>query len=207
MCVGGGGRVGSNGRGVCVLGGAGGNPGSAEVGWLRNQQAKPNVRRNHTAHRAHAGVSLLPPVPPPPPPRCRSNYCVWLLRMVTSADVKRRADFFAPFVLGLSDLDVPTFCAKCIDPLGEESDHVQLVALTDALQVRGRGAGGGCAGAGGRGRGRGGAGGETSGRVLQRRCCGQGGVQCLACRARRAAPRLLTTSSRCRPHAPTRSLS
>lgn len=64
-----------------------------------------------------------------------SAYAVWLLRMVTSCEVKRRADFFAPFIMGLSDLDVPTFCSKCVDPMGEESDHVQLVALTDALQV------------------------------------------------------------------------
>lgn len=36
---------------------------------------------------------------------------------------------------GLSDMDVETFCRSCIDPMGEESDHVQMVALTDALQV------------------------------------------------------------------------
>lgn len=36
---------------------------------------------------------------------------------------------------GLSDLDVATFCSKCVDPMGEESDHVQLVALTDALKA------------------------------------------------------------------------
>lgn len=62
-------------------------------------------------------------------------YAVWLLRMVTSAEIKRRADFFAPFVMGLADLDVPSFCSKCVDPMGEEADHVHLVALTDALQV------------------------------------------------------------------------
>ncbi|KAL4428057.1 hypothetical protein ABPG75_002146 [Micractinium tetrahymenae] len=64
-----------------------------------------------------------------------SGYPVWLLRMVTSCEIKRRADFFAPFIIGLSDLDVATFCSKCVDPMGEESDHVQLVALTDALKV------------------------------------------------------------------------
>jgi len=32
-------------------------------------------------------------------------------------------------------MDVETFCRSCIDPMGEESDHVQMVALTDALQV------------------------------------------------------------------------
>jgi hypothetical protein len=60
---------------------------------------------------------------------------VWLLRIITSCEIKKRADFFAPFVMGLSDLDVSTFCARCVDPMGEEADHVQLVALTDALQV------------------------------------------------------------------------
>ena len=64
-----------------------------------------------------------------------SNYIVFLLRMITAAEVKRRDDFFAPFIIGLSGLDVDTFCSRCIDPMGEESDHVQLVALTDALQV------------------------------------------------------------------------
>lgn len=32
-------------------------------------------------------------------------------------------------------MEVDVFCQKCIDPMGEESDHVQMVALTDALQV------------------------------------------------------------------------
>lgn len=64
-----------------------------------------------------------------------SNYIVFLLRMITAAEVKRRAEFFAPFIIGLSGFDVETFCSRCIDPMGEESDHVQLVALTDALQV------------------------------------------------------------------------
>ena len=36
---------------------------------------------------------------------------------------------------GMSDMDVDTFCSRCVDPMGEESDHVQLVALTDTLQV------------------------------------------------------------------------
>ena len=32
-------------------------------------------------------------------------------------------------------MDVGTFCQRCVDNMGEESDHVQLVALTDALQA------------------------------------------------------------------------
>ena len=32
-------------------------------------------------------------------PLPRSPYALWLLRMITSCEVKRRADFFAPFVM------------------------------------------------------------------------------------------------------------
>jgi ubiquitin thioesterase protein OTUB1 len=64
-----------------------------------------------------------------------SNYLVFFLRMVTAAEVRRRADFFAPFVMGMSDLDVESFCRSCVDPMGEEADHVQVVALSDALGI------------------------------------------------------------------------
>ena len=64
-----------------------------------------------------------------------SNYLIFLLRIITSGEVKQNADFFAPFILGLVDMSVDEFCAKCIDPMGEESDHVVLVALTNALRV------------------------------------------------------------------------
>ena len=36
---------------------------------------------------------------------------------------------------GLTDLDITTFCRRLVDPMDEESDHVQIVALTDALHV------------------------------------------------------------------------
>lgn len=36
---------------------------------------------------------------------------------------------------GITDMSVEEFCAKCVDPMGEESDHIQLVALTNALQI------------------------------------------------------------------------
>jgi len=91
-----------------------------------------------------------------------SNYIVFLLRMITAAEVRRRADFFAPFILGLNDMDPEEFCRKCVDPMGEEADHVHLVALTDALQVpirvvyldRSLNIGDGMAGGGGGGGGR-----------------------------------------------------
>ena len=65
---------------------------------------------------------------------------VMLLRLLASAELRSRADFFAPFVLGASDddpraCDVPSFCARRVEPMGCESDHVHVVALTDALGV------------------------------------------------------------------------
>lgn len=64
-----------------------------------------------------------------------SNYIVFLLRIITSAEVKGNADFFAPFVIGLTGMSVEEFCCRSIDPMGEESDHIQLVALTNALGI------------------------------------------------------------------------
>lgn len=64
---------------------------------------------------------------------------VMLLRLLTSAELRSRADFFTPFVLGQDDdnriCDVPSFCARRVEPMGCESDHVHIVALTDALGV------------------------------------------------------------------------
>ena len=33
------------------------------------------------------------------------------------------------------DVTVQQFCTRYVEPMGEESDHIQLVALTDALLV------------------------------------------------------------------------
>ncbi|KAK9865089.1 hypothetical protein WJX84_008709 [Apatococcus fuscideae] len=66
-----------------------------------------------------------------------ANHVVMYFRMITSAALQLRADFFAPFIMGMSDegLTVEQFRRKCVEPMGEESDHVHIVALTDALQV------------------------------------------------------------------------
>ena len=36
---------------------------------------------------------------------------------------------------GLMEMDVQQFRRRCVEPMGEESDHLHIVALTDALQV------------------------------------------------------------------------
>lgn len=64
-----------------------------------------------------------------------SNMIVMLLRFITSAEVQARQDHFAPFVLGVADTDVQTFCRRFVEPMAEESDHLQAQALCDALQL------------------------------------------------------------------------
>ncbi|MEW5302734.1 MAG: hypothetical protein WDW38_004155 [Sanguina aurantia] len=67
-----------------------------------------------------------------------SNNVVMLMRFITSAEIQRREDFFLPFILGMYD-DAPQavdlFCHKLVEPMGEESDHIHIVAITDALKV------------------------------------------------------------------------
>ncbi|KAI8472637.1 MAG: ubiquitin thioesterase otubain-like protein [Monoraphidium minutum] len=86
-----------------------------------------------------------------------SNMLVMLLRFITSAEIQARQEHFAPFVLGVADMDVPNFCRRFVEPMAEESDHVHAQALCDALQVpitivyldsHERGLGGGGAGGG-----------------------------------------------------------
>ncbi|CAM8981993.1 unnamed protein product [Rhodiola kirilowii] len=71
--------------------------------------------------------------------RCRdqsvSDYVVMFFRFITSGEIKSRSEFFEPFILGLSDSTVDQFCKASVEPMGEESDHVHITALSDALGV------------------------------------------------------------------------
>lgn len=64
-----------------------------------------------------------------------SDYIVMFFRFVTSGEIKKRAEFFEPFILGLSNTTVEQFCKSSVEPMGEESDHVHITALSDALGV------------------------------------------------------------------------
>lgn len=67
-----------------------------------------------------------------------SNLVIMFIRLVTSAEVQRRADFFLPFILGMTEfpMEIEDFCRRYVECMGEESDHIQLVATADAFQVR-----------------------------------------------------------------------
>lgn len=66
-----------------------------------------------------------------------SNMVIMFLRMLTSCEIQRRQDFFAPFIMGMLDdpVTVEQFCRRYVEPMGEESDHIHIVAITDALQI------------------------------------------------------------------------
>lgn len=64
-----------------------------------------------------------------------SDYVVMFFRFVTSAEIRKRSEFFEPFILGLTNATVEQFCKSSVEPMGEESDHVHITALSDALGV------------------------------------------------------------------------
>ncbi|CAL5013784.1 unnamed protein product [Urochloa decumbens] len=64
-----------------------------------------------------------------------SDYVVMFFRFVTSGEIQRRSEFFEPFISGLTNSTVAQFCKVSVEPMGEESDHVHIIALSDALGV------------------------------------------------------------------------
>ncbi|XP_058103563.1 OVARIAN TUMOR DOMAIN-containing deubiquitinating enzyme 1-like [Magnolia sinica] len=62
-----------------------------------------------------------------------SNYLVLFLRYVASGEIRRRSDFFQSFIV--ENGTVNKFCSTSVESMGEESDHVQMIALSDALGV------------------------------------------------------------------------
>ncbi|PKU75085.1 ubiquitin thioesterase otubain-like [Dendrobium catenatum] len=64
-----------------------------------------------------------------------SDYVVMFFRFVTSGEIRKRAEFFEPFIAGLTNTSVDQFCKSSVEPMGEECDHVHIIALSDALGV------------------------------------------------------------------------
>ncbi|XP_051116631.1 OVARIAN TUMOR DOMAIN-containing deubiquitinating enzyme 1-like [Andrographis paniculata] len=71
--------------------------------------------------------------------RCRdpsvSDYVVMFFRFITTGEIRKRSEFFEPFIQGLTNTSVEQFCKSSVEPMGEESDHVHITALSDALGV------------------------------------------------------------------------
>ncbi|KAI4368539.1 hypothetical protein MLD38_017085 [Melastoma candidum] len=64
-----------------------------------------------------------------------SDYVVMFFRFVTAGEIRKRTEFFEPFILGLANTTVEQFCKSSVEPMGEESDHVHIIAVSDALGV------------------------------------------------------------------------
>lgn len=65
---------------------------------------------------------------------------VMFVRFVASAHIFTREDHFLPFILGTMDncIGVDDFRRRYVEVMGEESDHIQVVALSEAFRVRRR---------------------------------------------------------------------
>ncbi|XP_075504668.1 OVARIAN TUMOR DOMAIN-containing deubiquitinating enzyme 1 isoform X2 [Primulina tabacum] len=64
-----------------------------------------------------------------------SDYVVMFFRFITSGEIRKRSDFYEPFIHGLTNMSVEQFCKSSVEPMGEESDHVHITALSDALGI------------------------------------------------------------------------
>ncbi|XP_070578302.1 ubiquitin thioesterase OTUB1-like [Ptychodera flava] len=62
-----------------------------------------------------------------------SDYLVVYLRLLTSGQLQKETEFFENFVEG--GLSVKDFCNREVEPMGKESDHIHIIALTKALGV------------------------------------------------------------------------
>lgn len=79
-----------------------------------------------------------------------SDYCTWYLRLITATYMKQDPDRFLPFLWSYaangdhendtSDMsmicDIHQFCSKYIEPMGQECEHVQVLALAEAFQIQ-----------------------------------------------------------------------
>jgi ubiquitin thioesterase protein OTUB1 len=75
-----------------------------------------------------------------------SDYCTWYLRLITATYMKQDPDRFLPFLLSIASnhsddtfdmalCDIHQFCSKYIEPMGQECEHVQVLALAEAFQI------------------------------------------------------------------------
>ncbi|XP_012288736.1 ubiquitin thioesterase otubain-like [Orussus abietinus] len=60
-----------------------------------------------------------------------SDYVVVYLRLITSGQLQREADFYQHFIEG--DRTVTEFCHQEVEPMFKESDHIHIIAMSTAL--------------------------------------------------------------------------
>ncbi|CAG2250807.1 ubiquitin thioesterase OTUB1-like [Mytilus galloprovincialis] len=62
-----------------------------------------------------------------------SDYLVVYLRLIVSGLLQKEHEFYANFIEGYAT--VKDFCGHEVEPMGKESDHIHITALTQALGV------------------------------------------------------------------------
>ena len=63
-----------------------------------------------------------------------SDYVVMFLRMLTSAELEVRKEFFTPWIQEEA-IDMGIYRQRRVDPMGEEADQLHITALVDAIGV------------------------------------------------------------------------
>lgn len=64
----------------------------------------------------------------------QSDYYVWYMRLLTACRLKQNAERFTPFLDdGTASMD--DFCTRCVEPMKQECEHLQITALTEYLDV------------------------------------------------------------------------
>lgn len=62
-----------------------------------------------------------------------SDYIVVYLRLLVSGYLQKESDFFSNFIEG--ERTIKEFCNQEVEPMGKESDHIHIIALTSTLGV------------------------------------------------------------------------
>jgi ubiquitin thioesterase protein OTUB1 len=64
-----------------------------------------------------------------------SDYCTWYMRAITAAYLKSDTERFLPFCLEFHCHDVAEFCARHVEPMGQECEQLQVLALAEATGI------------------------------------------------------------------------
>lgn len=62
-----------------------------------------------------------------------SDYLVVYLRLIVSGFLQKEEEFYSNFIEG--ERTVKEFCNQEVEPMGKESDHIHIIALTSCLGV------------------------------------------------------------------------
>ncbi|KAJ8684001.1 hypothetical protein QAD02_019793 [Eretmocerus hayati] len=62
-----------------------------------------------------------------------SDYVVVYLRLITSGQLQKQAEFYQHFIEG--DRTVKEFCHQEVEPMYKESDHIHIIAMSTALNT------------------------------------------------------------------------